>query len=77
MFTVFTIPLPENKSETATAWQIKESLAWTRNAESIKQAEERLDIFIEKAALLLGGNKYTDSIKSALVTLEKHVIQVS
>lgn len=68
--------LLENKSETATAWQIKESLAWIRNAESIKQAEERIDIFIEKAALLLEGNKYTDSVKSALATLKKHANQV-
>lgn len=68
--------LLETKSETASAWQIKESLAWIRNAECIEQAEERIKIFIEKATLLLQGNKYTASVLDALSTLKKHANQV-
>ncbi|WP_419176226.1 transposase [Desulfosediminicola sp.] len=68
--------LLENKRETATARQIKEPLAWIKNNESIKQAEERIDLFIEKAALLSEDLQYTDSVKSALATLEKHGSQV-
>jgi transposase len=63
--------LLETKSETATAWKIKESLAWIRNAESIEQAEQRISVFIEKATLLLEGNKYTTSVLDALATLKK------
>ncbi|WP_136800050.1 ISL3 family transposase [Desulfosediminicola ganghwensis] len=68
--------LLETKCETATAWQIKESLAWIRNAESIEQAEERINVFIEKATLLVKGNKYTASVLDALATLKKHANQV-
>ncbi len=68
--------LLEMKSETATAWQIKESLAWIRNAESIDQAEDRINIFIEKATHLLDGSKYTSSVKDALSTLKKHANQI-
>lgn len=68
--------LLETKSETASAWQIKESLAWIRNAESIDQAEERINVFIEKATRLLEGTKYTASVYDALATLKKHAHRV-
>lgn len=68
--------LLEMKSETATAWQIKEALAWIRNSESIEQAELRINVFIEKATKLLEGNKYTQSVVEALGTLRNHATEV-
>jgi hypothetical protein len=62
--------LLETKSETATAWKIKESLAWIRNVESIEQAEQRISVVIKKATLLLDGNKDTASVLDALAMLK-------
>ncbi len=64
--------LLEMKSETVTAWKIKESLAWIRNAENLEQAKERIQVFIKKAMKLLEGSKYTASVIAALETLKKH-----
>lgn len=68
--------LLEMKSETASAWQIKEALGWIRNAESAEQAELRINVFIEKAQKLLEGHTYTQSVLEALDTLRNHASEV-
>lgn len=67
--------LLEAENETATAWQIKESLAWIRNAESTEQAEQRITLFLDRASKRLDGCRFTSSVTDALKTLKKHATQ--
>ena len=58
--------------DTARAWAVKEALGWLRNALSIEEAKERIDLFLENARQLIKGCTCTISVEKALNTLEKH-----
>ncbi len=62
--------------DTATAWRIKEKLAWIRQAKGTRAAKWRITHFIHYARALVGQTPRLEPVRKALQTLEKHADRV-
>ncbi|WP_221913915.1 ISL3 family transposase, partial [Thiorhodospira sibirica] len=58
--------------DTATAWRIKEKLAWIRKAKGPRAAQWRITHFINYARALVGETPRLEPVRKAIRTLENH-----
>jgi len=62
--------------DTATAWRIKEKLAWVRKARSPRAARWRITHFLNWAGALVGATPRLEPMRKALATLKNHIDRV-
>lgn len=62
--------------DTATAWRIKEKLAWVRKARTPRAARWRITHFLNWAGALVGDTPGLEPVRKALATLENHIDRV-
>jgi transposase len=62
--------------DTATAWRIKEKLAWIRKAQTPRAARWRITHFLNWAGALVGDTSGLEPMRKALATLKNHIDRV-
>ncbi len=62
--------------DTATAWRIKEKLAWVRKARTPRGARWRITHYLNWASCLVGDTPALEPVRKALATLRTHVDRV-
>lgn len=62
--------------ETSTAWRLKESLRWIREASSPRAAKWRITRFVRFGEELLGESPVLEPMRKALQTLQAHAHQI-
>lgn len=62
--------------DTATAWRIKEKLAWVRKASSRRAARWRITHYLNCASCLVGDMPRLEPMRKALSTLKTHIDRV-
>ena len=62
--------------DTATAWRIKEKLAWVRKARTPRAARWRITHFLNWAGALVGDTPGLEPVRKALATLKNHIDRV-
>ena len=62
--------------DTATAWRVKEKLAWVRKALTPRAARWRITHFLHWAQALVGDTPRLEPVRKALATLKTHIARV-